>query len=221
MKKNKIALVDDHKLFRDGLMEIINGFNEFEVILEAGDGKEFISKLNLQNLPDIVLLDINMKGMDGYQTAEWLKTNHPAIKVLALSMHDNEAAVIRMLRNGVKGYLLKDIKKQELHNALSFLALKGYYYSEVLTGNLIHAINNLDAPNDTNKLKEIVALNPRELEFLKLACSELTYKEIAEKMCLSSHTIEGYRDHLFTKLQIKSRVGLVLYAIRNKVFILE
>lgn len=221
MKKNKIALVDDHKLFRDGLMEIINGFNEFEVVLEAGDGKEFISKLDLQNLPDIVLLDINMKGMDGYQTAEWLKANHHAIKVLALSMYENEAAVIRMLRNGVKGYLLKDIKKQELHNALSFLTLKGYYYSEVLTGNLIHAINHLDAPNDINKLKEIVALNPREIEFLKLVCSELTYKEIAEKMCLSSHTIEGYRDHLFTKLQIKSRVGLVLYAIRNKVFILE
>jgi two-component system invasion response regulator UvrY len=221
MKTTKVALIDDHKLFRDGLSQLINEYPGFEVIFEADNGKDFIHKLEATSDPDIVLLDINMKEMDGFETAAWIRQNRPAIKVLVLSMYENENSVIRMLRLGARGYVLKDIRKQELLQALTSLVEKGYYYTDHITGRLIYAINNLDEIKKTNPIKEIVSLSPNEIEFLKMACSELTYKEIAEKMNLSAHTIDGYRDSLFEKLNIKSRVGLVLYAIKNKVYFVE
>lgn len=221
MNTIRVALVDDHQLFREGLSELIRGFQQYEVVIEAENGQDFIRQLDGKAVPDIVLLDINMKIMDGYETAGWLKANHPEIKVLALSMYENEHAVIRMLRLGVKGYVLKDIKKQELQQALTSLVQKGYYYTELITGKLIHAINNLDDLQPQSSIRALTALNPRELEFLKLACSELTYKDIAVRMNVSAHTVDGYRDALFEKLQVKSRVGLVLYAIKNKIFMIE
>jgi len=221
MRKNKIALVDDHQLFRDGLSEIINGFSDFSVVLEAENGKDFIAKLDAANLPDIALLDINMKEMDGFQTAAWIKAHHPNIKVLVLSMYEDENSIIRMLRFGARGYVLKDIRKQELYQALTLLIEKGYYYTDLVTGKLIHAINNIDRETSEDTLKELIALTTKEIEFLKLTCSELTYKEIADKMNLSPHTIDGYRDNLFDKLKVHSRVGLVLYAIRRRIFMVE
>ena len=222
MKKTTVALIDDHKLFRDGLSQIINEYAGFQVIIEADNGKDFIHKLERTAAnPDIVLLDINMKEMDGFETAEWIRRHRPDARVLVLSMYENENSVIRMLRLGARGYVLKDIRKQELQQALTSLVEKGYYYTDHVTGRLIYAINNLDEVKKPNAIKEIVSLSPNEIEFLKLACSELTYKEIAEKMNLSAHTIDGYRDSLFDKLNIRSRVGLVLYAVKNKLFFVE
>ena len=221
MEKVKLAIVDDHKLFRDGLAELIKDFSNYEVIIEADNGEDFIRQLNPQSLPDIVLLDINMKVMDGFETAAWLRERHPRIIILALSMYENENTIIRMLRAGARGYVLKDIRKQELEQALASLVSKGYYYTEIITGKLIHAINNFDEPGSGSVLKDLTSLNQREIEFLKLACTELTYKDIADKMCLSIHTIDGYRDALFEKLKTRSRVGLVLYAIRNKIVLVE
>lgn len=217
----RVALIDDHQLFREGLAELIRGFQHYEVVMEAENGQDFIDRLGTGMPPDIVLLDINMKVMDGYETAAWLREHCPDARVLALSMYENEQAVIRMLRLGVKGYVLKDIKKQELEQALTSLVQKGYYYTEMVTGKLIHAINNLDELQPATSIRAMAALNPRELEFLKLVCSELTYKDIAARMNVSAHTVDGYRDALFEKLQVKSRVGLVLYAIRNKIFLVE
>lgn len=171
-----------------------------------------MEKLDHRNLPEIILLDINMPEMDGYETAAWLKSHYPEIKILVLSMYDNENSIIRMLKSGARGYILKDAEPAELKNALDAVAKKGFYYSEFVTGRLIHNINSED---DKKTIKNITDLNARELEFLKLVCSELTYKDIADKMCLSARTIDGYRDALFEKLNAKSRVGLVLYAIKN------
>ena len=221
MDKVKLAVVDDHKLFRDGLAELINGFSNYQVVMEADNGYDFIRQMEKGEVPDIILLDINMKQMDGFQTAEWLKEHHPEIKILALSMYENEHPVIRMIKLGAKGYILKDIRKKELEQALSSLVTKGYYYTEMVTGKLIHAIHTLDEVKPGQSLKEHISINPREIEFLKLACTELTYKDIAEKMCLSIHTIDGYRDSLFEKLGVRSRVGLVLYAIKNKIVLME
>jgi two-component system invasion response regulator UvrY len=221
MRKIVVGLVDDHKLFRDGMSSLISSFEDYLVSVEADNGMEFIQKLNPGNMPDIVLLDINMKEMDGYETARWIKENHPDIKILALSMYESENSIIRMLRLGARGYILKDIRKKELQEALQSLANKGYYYTEMVTGKLIHAINNLGEGETESSLKGVASLNTRELEFLKWACSELTYKEIAGHMNLSVHTIDGYRDALFEKLRVKTRVGLVLYAIRNKIVIVD
>lgn len=221
MEKIKLAVVDDHKLFRDGLAELINGFSEYTVIIEADNGKDLIAQLEKKGVPDIILLDINMKEMDGFETAEWLNAHYPDIKILVLSMYENDNAVMRMIKAGAKGYVLKDIRKKELELALRSLVMKGYYYTEMVTAKLIHMIHAMEAGKPGRSAPDAAVLSTRELEFIKLACTELTYKEIAEKMCVSVHTIDGYRDALFEKLQLKSRIGLALYAIKNKLVMVE
>jgi DNA-binding NarL/FixJ family response regulator len=207
-----VVLVDDHSLLRIGLASLVENLG-YVVAFEADNGKEFQEKLNKENLPDVVLMDINMPELDGFQTTQWLKENHPDIKVLALSMYDNEISIIRILKCGARGYILKDCEPAELKMAIDDVVCKGYYYSDLVSGRLIHAINNID--NEGSELKNLIQLNERETSFLKHACSELTYKEIADKMFVSPRTIDGYRDALFEKLKVKTRVGLVMYAIKN------
>jgi two-component system, NarL family, invasion response regulator UvrY len=211
--KEKVVLVDDHVLLRNGLSALISSFQNCEVLFEANNGNDFIKKLDTSNMPDMVLMDINMPEMDGYETTLWLKNNHPGIKVLALSMYDNENSIIRMFKAGARGYILKDCDPVELESAISSVASKGYYYTEMVTGRLIHSINAM--AEEESGVKNLIQLSEREIAFLKLVCSELTYKEIADKMVLSPRTIDGYRDALFDKLNVKTRVGLVLYAIKN------
>jgi two-component system, NarL family, invasion response regulator UvrY len=209
--KIKIALVDDHVLLRKGLVELVRNLG-YEVLFEADNGLDLQQKINKDNLPDLVMLDINMPEMDGFATAQWIKQKFPLIKVMALSMYDNENSIIRMFKAGAKGYILKDSEPAELKMALTSVLEKGYYYSELVTGKLIHSINKLDEDADISNLSK---LSTREIEFLKYACTEMTYKEIADKMFLSPRTIDGYRDDLFEKLNLKTRVGLVMYAIKN------
>jgi len=213
MKNCLVALADDHVLIRNGLAGLINSFDGYKVIFQAVNGQELIEKIDPKALPDIVLLDINMPKKDGYDTAWWLKNNYPDIKVLALSMYDNENAIIRMLKNGARGYVLKDAEPSDLKRALDDVCDKGFYYSELVTGHLMNTIHKMG--DDHTSGKNILHLNDREIEFLKYACTELTYKEIADKMFLSPRTIDGYRDALFEKLNIKTRVGLAIYAIKN------
>lgn len=207
-----IVLVDDHSLLRIGLAQLVQSLG-FTVIFEADDGKEFIEKLQPTALPEVVLMDINMPVMDGFETTQWLKQNHPDIKVLALSMYDNENSIIRMLKCGAKGYILKDSEPAELKTAIEDVINKGYYYSDLVSGKLIHAINKIE--DEGSAVNTLANLNDRETDFLKYACTEMTYKEIADKMFVSPRTIDGYRDGLFEKLHVKTRVGLVMYAIKN------
>jgi DNA-binding NarL/FixJ family response regulator len=207
-----IVLIDDHSLLRMGLASMVESQGN-TVLFEADNGKEFIEKLDKNNLPDIVLMDINMPEMDGFQTTQWLKVHYPEVHVLALSMYDNETSIIRMLKCGAKGYILKDSEPAELKAAIHALMDKGFYYSDLVSGKLMHAINKMD--DDSDGLKSLVPLNNRETDFLKYTCTELTYKEIADKMYVSPRTIDGYRDALFEKLHVKTRVGLVMYAIKN------
>ncbi|QEC41125.1 response regulator transcription factor [Pseudobacter ginsenosidimutans] len=206
-----VGLVDDHVLLRNGLAALVKNIGH-QVVIEANDGKDFISKLQDGPHPEVVLMDINMPVMDGYETAAYMKQHFPEIKVLALSMYDDEAAIIRMLKNGARGYILKDSDTPELKSAIEAVLTKGFYYTEMITGKLLHTINSSDEEGTTRK---VLNLNEREMEFLKLSCSEMTYKEIADKMHLSPRTIDGYRDSLFDKLKIKTRVGLAIYAIKH------
>ena len=207
-----VALVDDHVLLRKGLASLLEDLDH-EVVCQADNGREFIEKLKTATQPEVVLLDINMPVMDGYQTAQWLKEHHPDIRVLALSMNDDEHAMIRMLKNGARGYVLKDCEPQELRTAIHALMTKGYYHSEMVTARLIHSLAHMD--DEGSNTRQVMGLNDKEILFLKLACTEMTYKEIADQMGLSPRTIDGYRDGLFDKLGLKSRVGLVLFAIKN------
>jgi two-component system invasion response regulator UvrY len=210
--KPGVVLVDDHVLLRSGLASLIRGFGEYEVLFEACSGKDLIRQLKEFPCPDIILLDINMPDMDGFETACWLKRHHPEIKVLALSMYDSDNSVVRMLKNGAKGYILKDIEAAELRAALDSIVEKGYYYTDSVTGKLIHMITALD---ERQMGVRFLTLNDREVEFMKLVCTEWTYKEIADRMSLSPRTIDGYRDALFEKLNVKTRVGLAMYAVKN------
>ncbi|HUB61244.1 MAG TPA: response regulator transcription factor, partial [Puia sp.] len=169
-------------------------------------------------LPDIVLMDITMPEMDGYAAAEWLMVNHPQIRVLALSTMDTESAIIRMIRSGAKGYLLKDAEPAELKKAFDEVLSLGYYYNDVVSRKIMQTVHLL--VEEKHDPVSLAPLSDRELTFLKLACSEKTYAEIAAVMYVSERTIDGYRDSLFRKLNVTSRVGLVLYAIRNAIVVL-
>ena len=209
----RIAIVDDHAMFRKGLAVLINLFPGHIVLLDAGNGKEFIEHLDPKALPDIVLMDISMPEMDGYATTEWLHSNHPGVKVLALSTMDAETAIIKIIKCGAKGYVLKDAEPDELKLAFDEVMNRGYFYNEVITRKVLNAVTQLTDAN--NKTGTFIKLTDREIEFLKLVCTELTYKEIADRMCVGVRTVEGYRDALCEKLELKTRVGLAMYAIKN------
>lgn len=206
----QVALVDDHALLRSGLAAVINNFGDYRVIFEADNGKHFIEQLTRQGIPDIVLLDITMPEMDGFETAKWIKENHPDIKILVLSMMDNDAAIIRMLRNGAKGYILKDSKPDILRSALYDVTHKGFCLNELVTGKLVHLINKTEGED-----VDTIQLTDKETDFLKLCCTEKSYKEIAVDMQITPRAVEALRCNLFEKLNTTSRVGLVLYTIRN------
>lgn len=207
--KHSIVIVDDHLIFSQALSGLINTFDDFEVKYICKNGVELTEKLQFPDaVPDIILMDVNMPQMNGFETMQWLHTNHPNINVLALSLEDNDLSIIKMLRYGAKGYLLKDIEKRELETALEELIKNGFYHSKNVTNVLLKSV--LD--DNTG-----VSLKDNEIKFMQLACTEMTYKEIADTMCLSPKTIDGYRDHLFDKLNVKNRTGLVLYAIKNKI----
>lgn len=210
--KKHIAVVDDHTTFRKGLCTLIDLFQDYKVILDAANGQDLIRQLDPGKLPDILLLDIAMPEMDGYAVCRWVMLHHPSIKVLALSTMDAEVAIIRMIRAGARGYLHKDAEPAELKTAFHEVLMYGYYYSGAVTRTLSRTGQRSPA-EETADL--IGTLSERELTFLRLACSEKTYYDIAAEMVLSARTIDGYRDALFKKLQVSSRVGLVLFALKN------
>jgi DNA-binding NarL/FixJ family response regulator len=215
-KKTQVAITDDHTLLRNALARVINSFDGYAVLLEADNGKDLRNKIAKHLVPDIVLLDVNMPEMDGFETTMWLRKNYPFIKILALSMLSDEKTIIKMFRLGATGYLLKNTDSEELKKALDAVINKNVYLSEYVSAKLVSGLHA-----DTDENINPVFLNEREREFLHWVCTELTYKDIAEKMNLSPRTIDDYRQSLFTKLKVHSRVGLVMYAIRNKIVEIE
>jgi DNA-binding NarL/FixJ family response regulator len=202
--KIKIALADDHAMLRKSLAMVINYMSEFEVVLDVDNGRQLIEKLTAASiLPDICILDINMPELNGYETARAVLDQFPDIHILALSMYDNEQNIIKMIRSGASGYMLKDSDPEELRKALIEIYNTGFYQSDIVKGKMFRNTGNA------------IELNENETQFLKLCCTEFTYKEIAERMFKSPRTIDGYRDVLFTKLHITTRSGLVIYAIKT------
>ena len=208
---HKIVIVDDHHLFTKALEDMINNFEGYEVSFCAENGKDFIDKLSKhKQKPDVILLDLNMPIMNGFETLSWIKTKEPDLKVLVLSMNDEESNVIRAVREGANGYLLKNTTPNGLKLALDHLLTNGFYHNELVSAALLNSVN-------AKPQKPHEELKDQEIRFLKLVCTEMTYREIADEMCLSPKTIDGYRQVLFDKLNIKSRVGLVLYAMHQKI----
>ena len=208
----KVALVDDHVLLRNALASLIERSEQCQVVLQASNGKEMMQQMTGRNMPDVLLLDMNMPEMDGHECALWLKQKHPDVKVLMLTMYDSEISLIRLLQAGVKGFLKKDIHPAELLHAIQSVVTAGYYYSPQTSSRLAGLFRE---NADRSSLLQKVMLEDIEVEFLKHVCSELTYKEIAQRMGMNPRSIDGLRDNLFTRLDVKSRVGLAMYAIRQ------
>lgn len=207
----KIALADDHVLLRNALATLINSFENCKVITEASTGRELIRTIEEGFVPHIILLDLNMPDVDGHETAVWLQANHPQIHVLMLTMYDTELTMIRLLQVGVKGFLKKDIHPGELKFAINSIMQCGYYYTNDTTGKLV----NLFRRSQEHHTLMRSMLTETEVRFLRMACSEMTYKEIAVCMHLNPRAVDNLRDHLFDKLDVKSRVGLAMYSIRH------
>ena len=205
--KITVALADDHTMFRKGLAQLINMEPDMEVVAEAGDGIALLEKIaSLKSPPDLCILDVNMPRMDGRETLIRLRKAYPTIGVLVLSMADQEYMLIEMLRQGAGGYLLKEDDPSEMRQAIRSIYAHRYYYSDLISGRMISWIQK-----DTDATG---TLSEREREFLKLCVSELVYKEIAAQMGVSIRAVHNYRDQLFQKLHIKSRIGLALYALK-------
>lgn len=210
-KRTTIAIVDDHTLFRKGLVSLLTESDEVDILFDAANGLELKQMIKAEALPQVILMDINMPHMDGYAATKWVTKTHPSVKVLALSMFDEDKPIIEMLKSGAGGYLLKESKTTELVTAIKTIAAHGYYMNNLVSGKLIKSLQ--ETSPEKNNAAEISA---NELKFLQLSCSEMTYKEIADKMNLSPHTIDNYREALFHRFEIKSRTGLVLFAIKNE-----
>ena len=205
-------MADDHVLLRNALAKLIAGFENCKIVLEVDNGRELMGQIKATDLPDVILLDLNMPGMDGFETAAWLHKHYPSIHILMLTMYDSDQALIRLLQFGVKGFLKKDIHPSELRFAIRSVMQSGFYYSQHVSGKLA----NLFRSNNGNIMAlEKAMLTAQEINFLKLAASDMTYKEIAMQMKLNPRAVDSLRDHLFEKLEVKSRVGLAMYAIRQ------
>lgn len=208
--KKQVFIVDDHQIFREGIKQLVAAHcKSFEIGNDFSSGEDLISYLQKNGeLPHLLLLDIELKGMNGYEIADWIKKNKPQLPILVLSAIEDEISILRMLKLGVKGYLPKGVSLEEMEVAIEDILNKGFHVTDKMGGNLIRIMGWANEEN------EMLTLSQKEAEFLKLACSDLTYKEISEKMGMSFKSVDAYRASLFEKFSVKSRVGLALMAVK-------
>jgi DNA-binding NarL/FixJ family response regulator len=208
--KIKTGIVDDHQLFSKSLSLMLQSFENYEVVTEASNGKDLQEKINnldKEHLPEILLIDVNMPVMDGIETATWVNQKYPSIKLVALSQNDSDKTIIGMIKAGCCAYLLKDTHPNELEKALHEIYTTGFYNADA---------SNINFRRLLQFEKDALKITDKEKMFLQLACSDRTYKQIAAEMFLSERTIDGYRESLFQKLNVQSRVGMALEAIRRE-----
>ncbi len=209
-KKIKITLVDDHALFRNGLKILLDTHPEFAVISEAVNGKEFLEKIE-DNVPDIVLMDINMPVMDGIEATQLANEKYPDIKIVALSMFGEEEYYYKMINAGAKGFLLKNSEINEVIEAINQVNIGNSYFSQELLYNVIKNFKPHKEPVD-----EMAKLSKRELQVLEEICNGLSNQEIADNLFISKRTVDKHRANLLSKTNSKNTANLIMYAIKNK-----
>ena len=203
----KLAIIEDHNLVRKGLIEIISNFGDFSIVIEAENGRDFIEKCEQSvHLPEICIIDIKMPKMDGFQLVQYLRAHFPQMKILVLTTYDEEYFLIKMIKLGVNGYLLKDCHPEELKSALLAISENSYFYNNIFSKRLQRLVesNFIKLPNITEN----------EKSFLELCGEDLTYSQMAQKLKKSQRSIEGYRDSLFNKFDVNNRASLVLLAVK-------
>ena len=212
MEKIRLGIADDHKIFRNGLKATLEDNPDFDLIVEASNGKQLIAQL-ATIVPDVILMDIKMPEMDGIQTTAQVKQRYPNVKILALSMFNEDKYIVDMMKAGASGYLLKNAEPEEIIEAISTVYHKDYYFNEHLSVTLIKQLaGNSQAGNGALSLGDF---NEREIEVLRLVCQEYSNQEIVDKIFLSVRTVEGYRARLFEKTRSKNLVGLVIFAVKT------
>jgi len=215
MVKYNIAVVDDQAMFRAGLVSLLSEFEELKVMIEAENGKDFLKKLKRKK-PDVVLLDLEMPEMDGMETLAYLKASHPGIRVLILTMHNEEPIIAHMIESGAHGFLVKNDPIEMLIDAIYSVMDTGYYFDDRVSRALVQ---RLMLGNKVKPSFDKVVLTEREMQVVQLLCQELTTREIGERMSLSHRTIEGHREAILAKIKAKNTVGIVMYAIKNGLYL--
>lgn len=206
-----ILIADDHKVFREGIISILEEVEDITVIAEAADGREVLERLK-EVQPEIILMDITMGDTNGIDTTKLVKAAYPNIKILALSMHSESGYIIKMLEVGASGYLLKDAGKEEMETAIRIIAKGKTYYSQQVSSIIVQHLTN---PNKPKVAKGGVPLTKREVEVLRLIADEYSNPEIAKELFISIRTVDTHRRNLLEKLQAKNTAGLVRYAIKH------
>ncbi|MFZ1676873.1 MAG: response regulator transcription factor [Saprospiraceae bacterium] len=212
--EHTIVIVDDHLLIAKAIRAIIDCFPGYRVLYECENGQVLTERLiQTKEIPDIILLDISMPLMDGYATASWLEQNFPQIQIMALTMQQDDESLLKMIKCGAAGYIHKNVHPGDLEKALNQMMTKGYFYPDWASSRLLRSLAKGQIESNS-----LITLNDRETTFLQYACTEMTYKEIGAKMFCSPRTVEGYRDALFVRLGVKTRVALVLYAVKTGIY---
>lgn len=205
----RVAIAEDHAMVRSGFVSLLNEQPGVRVLYEASNGHELIETLrSCSELPDVCLVDVKMPKLNGYETTARVKKQWPNMKVIALTMCDSEVTVLRMLQNGAEGFVLKDSAFHELSKAILHVHQGGCYFSKKVYAGMATIMEKTDN-------KPAAYITEKEFHFLTLCCSDLTYREIATEMNVSIRTVEGYRDALFHKLDINSRLGLMYYGLNS------
>lgn len=215
MNRIKIAIVDDHKLFRRGMISILGYYPDLSVEIEADNGENLMMQL-LKKKVNIILMDYSMHKLNGAETTILVKEMYPEIKVIGLSMFNDEGHILEMIEAGTDGYMLKDSEPDEIYKAIISVHENEMYYTQNVAKIVANAYKNQTKLNNVNNsVKGNIEITEREAHFLTLLCKELSHKEIAAILCVSERTIDGYRDRLCEKLKVKNKVGLVMYAVKN------
>ena len=212
MSKIKIAIADDYKIFREGLKVGLSGDENFEVIFEADNGEDLLKALETAT-PDVIIMDLKMPIMDGMEATIAVRKKYPAIKVLVVTMYDDDKFIIHLMENGANGYLLKNTEPDEIRKSIYSVHENGYYFNDVVNKALLKKLvlkNNLKPSFNQN-----VELTEREMEVLKLICEEKTAAEIAKDIFLSPRSVEGIRQRLIEKIGVRNTAGLVMFAVKN------
>ena len=214
--KIKIAIADDHTIFRRGMVSLLENNNDFEVVLQAANGQELVDALE-ETQPQVIFMDLQMPVLDGMKATKQIKTDFPHIKIIVISMHDEAQFVIHLMELGANGYLLKDADPDEVENAVYTVVNEDYYYGAFLLKVMHNRMVNKPTKKVIPNFAMQIELSEREVEVLQHLCEGTTAGHIAEKIYLSSRTVEGHKNRIMEKTGTKNIAGLVAWAVRNGV----
>jgi len=212
MEKIQIVLVDDHQMFRDGVKAVLSDESNINIVGEVGNGNDLYKLLETETV-DIIITDISMPEISGIEITKYVSDKFADIKILILSMHSNEEFITKALSSGANGYLPKDTSMSELLDAINTIYKGDNYYNKTISDTILKSVINKSKTNSGNNK----TLTNREKEIVSLVVDGLTNKEIADKLCISIRTVDSHKNNVMQKLQLKSSVELVKFAIKNKI----